>query len=353
MELSKEQERVVRSKEKHILVIASAAAGKTRTLTERVKYLLENGVDPKKMVVLTFTNHAAQEMKERLGNPSCVFIGTIHSYCAYLLSKGNVDISSVLEEERFDELFSLIKEHLGCVEEVDYLLMDESQDTTGELASFILDVMKPKNYAFFFDPRQQIYDFSGSNPERIYALAKRDDVTVYWLNDNYRNAREILNFAKRILFSLSNFYQDTSHAKRIEKGKIVEIDYDPYYLLATIPKKDSYRDWFILCRTNNEVQHIADFLKQYKIPVDTFKQGDLTKEELSFKMRMNTIKVLTIHSAKGLEAKNVVVIGARFWNEEEKRLSYVAATRARDLLIWMKTKPNRKKAKNTVKMKRW
>ena len=70
-------------------------------------------------------------------------------------------------------------------------------------------------------------------------------------------------------------------------------------------------------------------------------------------MRMNTVKVLTIHSAKGLEAKNVVVIGARFWNEEEKRLSYVAATRARDLLIWMKTKPNRKKAKNTVKMKRW
>ena len=53
-------------------------------------------------------------------------------------------------------------------------------------------------------------------------------------------------------------------------------------------------------------------------------------------MNEDTVKVLTIHSAKGLEAKNVAVIGAKFYTEEEKCISYVAATRARDNLYWIK-----------------
>ena len=60
-------------------------------------------------------------------------------------------------------------------------------------------------------------------------------------------------------------------------------------------------------------------------------------------MQEDTVKVLTIHTAKGLESENVIVIGARFYNLEEKCISYVAATRARDLLVWtiMNTKPKR------------
>ena len=60
-------------------------------------------------------------------------------------------------------------------------------------------------------------------------------------------------------------------------------------------------------------------------------------------MAQDTVKVLTIHTSKGLEAKNVVVIGARGWNTEEKRIQYVAATRAMDLLLWTTPAPKRKK----------
>jgi superfamily I DNA/RNA helicase len=60
--------------------------------------------------------------------------------------------------------------------------------------------------------------------------------------------------------------------------------------------------------------------------------------------------VLTIHTAKGLEANNVVVIGAKFFNVEERCVSYVAATRARNLLIWTKA-PAR--AKKTTMMSSW
>jgi DNA helicase-2/ATP-dependent DNA helicase PcrA len=66
------------------LVIAGAGSGKTRTLTYRVAYLLENGVRPEQILLLTFTNKAAREMLERVGTlvpeaASGVWGGTFHS----------------------------------------------------------------------------------------------------------------------------------------------------------------------------------------------------------------------------------------------------------------------------------
>ena len=57
------------------------------------------------------------------------------------------------------------------------------------------------------------------------------------------------------------------------------------------------------------------------------------------------INWVTIHTAKGLEADNVVVIGARYRDIEEKCVNYVAATRARNLLVWAyKTNTRKPKA---------
>ena len=83
MELSTAQKKIVEAKENKIVVVASAAAGKTTVLTQRVRYLLSHGADPTKVVMITFTNAAAEEMAERLGHPKGIFIGTIHSYANY------------------------------------------------------------------------------------------------------------------------------------------------------------------------------------------------------------------------------------------------------------------------------
>jgi DNA helicase-2/ATP-dependent DNA helicase PcrA len=54
-------------------------------------------------------------------------------------------------------------------------------------------------------------------------------------------------------------------------------------------------------------------------------------------LNQNKVKIMTIHSAKGLEFPHVVVVGAKSFNQEERRISYVAATRAMESLYWCGT----------------
>ena len=75
-----------------LLVLAAAGTGKTRTLVHRVSYLIEQGVPPERMLLLTFTNRAAKEMVERaesvVGDAAhAVWAGTFHSICARLLRR--------------------------------------------------------------------------------------------------------------------------------------------------------------------------------------------------------------------------------------------------------------------------
>ena len=134
MELSKIQKKVVEAKEPYVLVNSCAGSGKTRTLSERVKYLLKNGVRADKIVVITFTNAAAEEISERLDNPAGLFIGTIHSYANYLLLARGHDTSDILENEKFDRLFNRIKEHLDATEDkiIQQLQQEQEQEQEQE-----------------------------------------------------------------------------------------------------------------------------------------------------------------------------------------------------------------------------
>jgi len=83
-ELNEQQYAAVCSPPGPALVIAGAGSGKTRTLTYRVAYLLDQGVDPQKLLLLTFTNKAAREMLERVNelvarDLSGLWSGTFHS----------------------------------------------------------------------------------------------------------------------------------------------------------------------------------------------------------------------------------------------------------------------------------
>ena len=96
--LNPDQKKAATKIEGPVLILAGAGSGKTRVLTYRVAYIIdEKRVDPQQVLMLTFTNKAAQEMKIRirtlLGNPhSLPFAGTFHSLCVRILRRDGKEI---------------------------------------------------------------------------------------------------------------------------------------------------------------------------------------------------------------------------------------------------------------------
>ena len=350
MELDNNRKEIIETTESKVIVFSPAGGSKTTVLTERIKYLLKNKKE--NIVALTFTNNAAQEISKRIINSGInlgnTFIGTVHSYCAQLLFRHGVsEASNLIEQQNFDELFELIKNNTQCIENVDYLLLDEAQDSTEQQFEFILDIIKPKNYFLIGDIRQSIYSFSGARPDILIDLCNIPNTKIYKLNKNYRCKSNILSFAKNIIDKLGYRYIDNSIPNEIG-GKVYEMEFTNENILRVINKdiNSKYSDWFILVRSNRQIEEIYNYLTKNNIPCDTFKQSELDNKKLEEKLKENTVKILTIHSAKGLENKNVIVGSFNFSrNDEERRLAYVAATRAIENLYWFKPKNKKRKPK--------
>lgn len=335
MNLDKIQKEIVNSEYDKILVVAASGSGKTRVITERVKALIERGENPQKIVAITFTNAAAIEMRERLGSIADeVFIGTIHSYANRLLVLDGIDTSSYLNDEKFDRLFDEVRKNLKTFPEVDHLLVDEFQDIDDDQFEFF-QLLNPKNYFYIGDDYQNIYSWRGANIEHFFNLYYDDETMIYTMSNNYRTPKEIIKFATSFISRVED-----KIVKRVkcmnENGGLIQLkNLDKQFIYDYINGDKKYGDWFILTRTNAQVDLMMNFLNSKKIPCDTFKKSELDNSELKEKLKQNTVKVLTIHSAKGLENENIVVLGIKPFTDEERRVAYVAATRAKKLLIWI------------------
>jgi len=90
-DLNEEQKRALLAIDGAVLVTAGAGSGKTRLLTHRIAYLLENGISPFSILAITFTNKATNEMKERVANlidgSENIWVSTFHSMCVRILRR--------------------------------------------------------------------------------------------------------------------------------------------------------------------------------------------------------------------------------------------------------------------------
>lgn len=337
MELTKLQEQILNATEPKIAVEASAASGKTRILTEKIRQLLRSGVEPSSIAVITFTRLAAQELIDRLGEDykDGIFIGTIHSLAARFLALNGLGahISKIAEEEKFDKLFDLCK-NLKLYHSYDWICLDEAQDCGEKELDFIFDLINPEHYFVALDYKQSIYGFRGARPDLLRDYLDHNDTIYYSMNENFRNGSFILEYAKTILKPI--MMKDNSIPMRKFKGEVVTSYYTSKNLISNILSHGEYKDWAILCRKNEGVERIMSDLEDNDIPCVTFKQGDLNKAKLEKIMASNTVKVLTAHSSKGLEWDYVATYKLWWRGAEERRLNYVAATRARNLLIMYK-----------------
>src|SRR5438552_7468831 len=149
-ELNEQQLAAVTASPGPLLVIAGAGSGKTRTLTYRVAYLLENGIDPRNILLLTFTNKAAREMLGRVANllpidASGLWGGTFHSVGNRILRRHGTALGyssgfTIMDREDQKDLIDAVVTSAGIdPKEIRF----PKGDVLAEIFSFVVNTEKP------------------------------------------------------------------------------------------------------------------------------------------------------------------------------------------------------------------
>ncbi len=224
-ELNQEQLDVVMAGEGPMLVIAGAGSGKTRALTYRVSRLIEDGVDPADILLLTFTNKSAREMLSRVEqlvtiDTRRIWGGTFHSIGNRLLRQHATAIGyrssfTILDAEDAKEMMESAISSLG-IKTLEKRF--PKGDVLIDIYSYLINTRTPlelhleNNYPHFGVYRDEMI-----NVFRRYKERKReanamdfDDLLVNWklLLDDHPEAGEALR--RRYRYILVDEYQDTN-----------------------------------------------------------------------------------------------------------------------------------------------
>jgi DNA helicase-2/ATP-dependent DNA helicase PcrA len=238
-DLNEPQREAVTTIEGPVMVIAGAGSGKTRALTYRVAYMIQEGIDPFSIMALTFTNKAAREMKERImqlvnaSDARNVWMGTFHSIFARILriEAEKIGFTSNFSIYDTDDSKALITQ----------ILKDLSLDTKvyppkqvlSRISSAKSSLFSPEDYAN--NPDVQEADRKANKPliaqlfklynDRLHRANAMDfDDILYFTNILLRDNPEVLyKYQNHFKFILVDEYQDTNYAQYLIVKRIAAL----------------------------------------------------------------------------------------------------------------------------------
>lgn len=183
--------------------------------------------------------------------------------------------------------------------------------------------------------------FKGGNVQYFLNLINDSNWSSYYLQDNYRCGEKIIEVANKVISQADDILSLRSICKSEKVGNvIIDSKFKINSYLFQIKKNNDYKDWFFLVRTNRDLVKLEEILQKENIPCISFKRGELSLDEMRKKIAEDKIKLLTIHTAKGLESKNVLMWGnfpieekPYLKNNDELKVRYVGITRAMENLI--------------------
>ncbi len=363
--LNKDQLSVVNaSLESNIAIIACAGSGKTTTILNRIKKMIEfHKVKPSEIVLTTFTVEAAKDIKSRLGNKfRGVQIGTIDGISRGVLQKYAYDwiskykIMSISEYGPLFLKFLTIHERRGeYLDQIKYLIIDEYQDIDKTQYEIIRRYHSTNHVRItaIGDDSQNIYSFRGSDVKYILQFNKDFTPSLnFMLKTNYRCGSTITDVANESI---------NLNKKQIKKEMIpnIKIDKKPKIhsfqyiseqskfivnLISTYHKNKSIplSQIVVLCRMTKPLYTIECLLERKNIN-NRLLDGTVRKNHGN--LNDEAVTLCTIHKSKGLEWKVVIILECNdkifpmspFDSssnniEEERRLFYVAVTRAKEYI---------------------
>jgi DNA helicase-2/ATP-dependent DNA helicase PcrA len=269
-ELNEQQLAAVTASPGPLLVIAGAGSGKTRTLTYRVAYLLENGIDPRNILLLTFTNKAAREMLGRVTNllpidASGLWGGTFHSIGNRILRRHGSALGyssgfTIMDREDQKELIDAVVASAGIdPKEIRF----PKGDVLAEIFSFVVNTEKPleellaEKFPYFLPLIERIQDVRERYEKKKKAINSMDfdDLLQKTLSMFQQHERIAEIYRGQFQFILVDEYQDTN---KIQADLVDLLARDHHNVMVVGDDAQSIYSW-----RGANFQNILEFPKRY------------------------------------------------------------------------------------------